>query len=136
MTLSNRQLNDYTILTGRSMRLIKMMRIKHKHKFNCKPVTDSGIYFPSKLEHSYYQHLNLLKKTGDVLFFLRQVPFDLKSDNIKICKYIVDFQVFWKNGDITFVDVKGLETKLFLIKKKLVESQYPIEITIVKKGEF
>lgn len=119
------------------MGLIKLVKSKYKHKFRAKPVTtDSGIYFPSKLEHSYYQHLILLKKSGDVLFFLRQVPFDLKSETTKVCKYVVDFQVFWKNGDITFVDVKGMETKIFAMKLKMVETQYPIEITIVKKGDF
>lgn len=118
------------------MGLLKLVKSR-THKFYAKPVTTAnGIYFPSKLEHAYYQHLNLLKKTGDVLFFLRQVPFDLTSEQTKVCRYVVDFQVFWKSGAITFVDVKGMQTRMFLMKKKMCEAQYPIEITIVKKGDF
>jgi len=34
------------------------------------------------------------------------------------------------------VDIKGMETQLFKLKKSIVESVYPVEIKIVKKGEF
>lgn len=102
------------------------------HKFKCKPVNDDGQKFHSTLEWKYFNHLKLLQKNGDVVFFLRQVPFHMPGGN----KYYSDFQVFYSNGEIEFVDVKGIITQEFKIKKNVVEAVYPVEIKIVKRGEF
>lgn len=101
-----------------------------KNKYNAKKTVRDGMTFDSKTEAQYYDHLKKLRDdTGSVLFFLRQVPFDLPGN----VKYRVDFQIFWADGEITFEDVKGQETSMFKMKKKQVEDLYPIEITIVKK---
>lgn len=111
-------------------------KIFKRHKFNAKPVREDDRFFASKLENKYYNHLKFLQKTGDVLFFTRQVPFELDFKNTRVTRYVADFQVFWTDGNISFVDVKGRETDVFLMKKKMVETQYPVEITIVKRGDF
>lgn len=69
--------------------------------------------------------LLLLQKSGEVLFHLRQAPFHLPGN----VRYVVDFIVFWSNGDITFEDVKGLKTVLFETKRKILEDLFPIKIT-------
>lgn len=71
-----------------------------------------------------YQKLKLLQKNGEVVFFLRQVPFHLTAG----VKYVCDFQVFWKNGEVSFIDVKGMKTAVYKAKKKIVEEMYPITI--------
>jgi len=96
--------------------------LKHKYKSIISIV--DGIKFASKKEAKHYQNLNILKKNGDILFFLRQVPFHLPKN----IKYICDFMVFWVNGDITIEDVKGFKTNIYKTKKKLVESLYPVKI--------
>lgn len=103
-----------------------------KHKFKAKPVIDDKHYFHSKLEWEFYHKLNLLKKAGKVIFFLRQVPFHLPGG----VKYVVDFVVFYDDGDIVFYDVKGMETSDFIMKKKMVEEIYPVEISIIKRANF
>ena len=40
------------------------------------------------------------------------------------------------DGRIEYVDVKGVKTDIYRIKKKLVEALYSIKIKEVKKGEF
>lgn len=102
------------------------------HKFKAKAVEDAGHRFPSTLEWKYFKHLELLKKAGEVIFFLRQVPFHLPGG----VKYVVDYQIFNRDGSIQFVDVKGVETSEFILKKKMVEDLYPVTIDIVKKGDF
>lgn len=104
----------------------------HKHKFKNKPVIDNGKRFASKLEHSYKNHLEILKKEGKVLFYLMQVPIDLPGGT----KYVLDFLVFYEDGDVKFIDTKGVETDMFKLKKRQVESLYPFDIEIVKKGDF
>lgn len=94
------------------------------HKYNAKAVVIDNIRFSSKKEAKYYSELKLAQKSGELSYFLRQVPFDLPGG----IKYRVDFAEFWKNGDIRYVDVKGYKTKEYIIKKKLVESLYPVKI--------
>lgn len=98
-----------------------------KHKFNAKPVECDNIKFSSKKEAAYYKKLIILQKNGEVLFFLRQVPFHLTGG----VKYVSDFVVFWANSDVTIVDVKGMKNAMYILKKKQVEALYPIKITEV-----
>lgn len=97
------------------------------HKFKAKPTSIDDIRFQSKKESKRYQDLKCLSQSGDVLFFLRQTPLHLPSNT----KYVCDFLVFWKDGNVTFEDVKGFKTDMYKLKKKLVESTYPITITEV-----
>lgn len=102
------------------------------HKFKAKPVEDDGQKFASTLEWKYFRHLKMLQKAGEVLFFTRNVPFYLPGGG----KYVVDYEIFNSDGSVRFVDVKGLELETFKIKKRIVESVYPIEIEVVKKEDF
>lgn len=103
------------------------MRVRHK--FNAKPVKDDGFHFASKLEYRYKQKLDLMKKAGEVIFYLSQVPFRLPGG----VKYVVDYQVFYADGTVDFVDLKGVMTAMSKLKIKQVEELYPIKITIVTK---
>jgi len=98
------------------------------HKFHAIRCERDGKKFPSKAERAYYDKLCLLRKAGDVLFFIRQVPFDLPGDNV----YRADFMVFYADGTVKIIDVKGMETPEFKIKKKLLEETYPFTLDIVK----
>lgn len=98
-----------------------------RHKFNAKRTEYDGISFSSKREAKYYADLLLAKSSGELVFFLRQVPFHLPGG----VKYLVDFVEFWKDGSVRFCDVKGFKTPMYIIKKKQVESIYPVEITEV-----
>lgn len=95
-----------------------------KHKFNARRTECDGISFTSKKEARYYQALCLRQKAGEVLFFLRQVPFHLPGN----VRYVVDFAEFLSDGTVCFVDVKGMKTEQYKTKKKLVEALYPIQI--------
>jgi len=105
---------------------------RHYHKFGAIATVRDGHKFPSKLEASYYDHLVLQQKAGLVVFFVRQVPFHLPGNT----KYTVDFQVFYADGRIRFIDTKGKETREFIRAKKQVEALYPVEIEVVKRGDF
>lgn len=95
-----------------------------RHKFNAIRTTVDDISFSSKKESEYYRMLKLRQMSGEVLFFLRQVRFDLDAG----LRYTVDFMEFHADGNIHFVEVKGMRSKDYIMRKKLVESQYPIKI--------
>jgi Protein of unknown function (DUF1064) len=101
--------------------------VAHRHKFNAKQTVRGGIKFQSTKEGNYYDQLKLEQRAGDVIFFLRQVPFDLPGG----VKYRIDFQEFRKDGTVRFTDVKGFKTPEYKAKKKMVEALYPITITEV-----
>lgn len=96
-----------------------------RSKYSAKKTVVDGITFDSKKEAKYYCDLKILKQKGEVLMFLRQVPFHLPGGVI----YRLDFLVFWADGRVQFVDVKGFKTRDYIIKKKLVESIYDVMIT-------
>uniref|UniRef100_A0A6H2A3V0 DUF1064 domain-containing protein n=1 Tax=viral metagenome TaxID=1070528 RepID=A0A6H2A3V0_9ZZZZ len=98
----------------------------HRHKFNATRTELDGIQFASKKEAQYYTELKMKVRAGIVLFFLIQVPFRLPGN----AKYVVDFQEFHTDGTVHFVDVKGMLTKDFILKKKIVEALYPVEIEV------
>jgi len=102
--------------------------LRQKHKFNAKACEADNIKFSSKAERRYYYTLKNLQESGEVVFFLRQVPLHLPGNT----KYVVDFQVFYADSSVAFVDVKGMSTPMFILKKKQVEDLYPIQIEIVK----
>lgn len=97
---------------------------RQRHKYNAKKTELDGIKFDSKKEASYYTKLKLLQRAGEVVFFLRQVPFHLPGG----VRFVCDFQVFWADGTVTFDDPKGYLTDVYKLKKRQVESSYPVEI--------
>lgn len=89
--------------------------------------TRGAIVFDSIKEARYYDTLCLRVSAGEVVFFLRQVPFHLPGN----VTYRIDFQEFLADGTIQFTDVKGMKTPMYIVKKKQVEDLYPITITEV-----
>lgn len=93
---------------------------------NKKAVVD-GILFHSIKEASYYKTVVLpALESGRFKMCLRQVPFRLPGGVI----YRLDFLEFHDDGTVHAVDVKGVETDVFKIKKAQVEELYPIKIEI------
>lgn len=97
------------------------------HKLHAKPTKIDGIRYASKKEAQYAQELELRKRAGEVLFYLRQVPFDLPGGVV----HRVDFLEFWADGTAHLVEVKGFDTPMGKLKRKQVEALYPISIEVV-----
>lgn len=97
------------------------------HKYKAKPNVVDGIRFDSKKEAAYYLALKDRVRAGEVITFLRQVPIHLPGGT----KLVVDFLEFHADGTAHVVDVKGMQTEAFKIKKREVEAIYPFEIEIV-----
>ena len=112
----------------------KIELLKHNFKPHKYRVTDSdrrvvdGIKFHSLKEARYYAELKLRLKAGEVLFFLRQVPFHIPPTTKAITKYVADFVEFWNDGSCHIIDVKGFRTAEYKRKKRLVEEYYPVKI--------
>lgn len=96
------------------------------HKFLAKPKKADGIHFPSTLEENTYQLLKELQEKGRILFFLRQIPFDLPGNT----KHRVDYLVFTPT-DTLFIEAKGRDLGIGKMKRKQVEELYPVKIHLI-----
>lgn len=99
---------------------------RRESKYNNCPTTVDGIRFDSKHEANYYRRLLIRKAAGEILFFLRQVPFHLPGGT----RYVVDFLEFHADSSVHVVDTKGRETEVFRVKKREVEHHYPVRIEL------
>lgn len=108
---------------------------KSKSKYRNVPTVINGLRFSSKAEAARYSELKLLQAANQVRWFIRQPRFDLGND----ITYVADFLVVWNADETTFSDtrvtvedVKGVETDVFKLKRKLFEAQYG-ELTLITK---
>ncbi len=105
----------------------ELMAPKKQSKYRSTTTVVDGMNFHSKKEADYYCRLKLLQKAGEILYFLRQVPFHLPGN----VTYRIDFLEFHADGSIHYIDVKGYETQAFKRSKKQVEALYPVRIITV-----
>lgn len=98
-----------------------------RHKFNAKPTEIDGKKFKSKKEAQWYQKLKHRQETGEILFFLREVPFELPGS----LKYRLDFMCFLADGTVELIEVKGFHTPMGDLKLKQVMDLYGISIEVV-----
>jgi hypothetical protein len=103
-------------------------QVEPPRKYRNQPTVVDGIRFDSKKEARYYEQLKLRQASGEVWYFLRQVPIYLPGGT----RYVIDFLVFFKDAVrlAEYVDVKGRETQVFRLKKREVEHHYPIRIVL------
>jgi hypothetical protein len=100
-------------------------------KYNAKKTVVNGIIFDSKAEGEYYSFLVKQKELGCVSSFSLQPKFTLQEGFKKEGKvirpifYIADFDVYYPDGKIEIVDIKGMTTPVFDLKKKLFYKKYP-----------
>lgn len=108
-----------------------------KTKFRSEKTTVDGVTFDSKAEAEYFCYLKLLLKAHEVKKFNTQVPYELvpayerKGKKIRAMVYKADFVVDYADGHTEVVDVKGVQTKEYLLKRKLLLYQHP-EIDFVE----
>ena len=111
---------------------------------NQKTKTSDGIVHDSQKEANRWVELNLLQRAGKITDLKRQVKYILipaqyeRSDKLdkygvpkrgklleRECSYIADF-VYRENGRVIVEDTKGLKTKEYIIKRKILLAHYGI----------
>lgn len=91
-----------------------------------------GLTFDSKVELARYRFLMEQARDGKISGLRHHVEFPCVVNGIEICKYEADFLYGKKGGKIIIEDVKGVQTAVFRIKKKLMLACNGLEIRIVK----
>lgn len=107
--------------------------IPKQGKYRSKKVVMQGEVFDSQKEYSRYRDLILYEKGGLISALQRQVAFELipkqkgNTRNERAVNYIADF-VYEEGGETVVEDVKGIRTKDYIIKRKLMLLVHGIEI--------
>nr|DAI03029.1 MAG TPA: Endonuclease [Caudoviricetes sp.] len=114
-------------------------------KYHSKKTTRGGVTFDSRMEARRYDELLLLQQAGKIKNLRRQVKFVLiptqrepkiigprggvKNGKLleRECSYVADF-VYSENGKMVVEDAKGVRTKDYIIKRKLMLRVYGIRI--------
>lgn len=107
---------------------------KPKSKYRNAPIEIDGIRFASKKEAQYFVNLKLMERTGDVYGVELQKRYALIGpDGALITTYVADF-VYWDQREKRhrIVDVKGVETDVFKLKRKMMRSFLGLEIEVIK----
>lgn len=103
------------------------MRPGHAKYGNRKTVVD-GITFASAKEARRYGDLKLLERAGEISALRLQPRFPLEVEGKLICTYVADFAYICKGeAEETIEDVKGVQTPVFKIKRKLFEALYGVQ---------
>ena len=105
-----------------------------QNKYHNKKVQYDEMTFDSKKEYSYYLKYKLMEQAGEIHDLKMQVPFTLietfklKDKTYRKTVYKADFTFVDKEGKYHIIDVKGIRTDVYKLKKKLMAWKYGIEI--------
>lgn len=107
-----------------------------KRKYRNEPVVVDGRRYASKLEAAYCENLILLEKAGKIGGLELQKRFQILGPKGElICVYVAD-AAYWDHTEDRFrvIDVKGVETKEFKLKRKMMRALLGIEVEVVKRA--
>ena len=118
-----------------------------RSKYGNKKARHAGIVFDSRRERNRYIILSSMEKAGEISDLRMQVSFELipavyetveqqlktKVKKVEKCvqratHYIADFVYKDKDGKIVVEDAKGMKTKEYMLKKKMMRAFLDIEI--------
>ncbi|WP_353856457.1 DUF1064 domain-containing protein [Bacillus sp. Bos-x628] len=107
------------------------------NKYGARKTVVDGITFDSRAEAKYYQQLKWLKKAKQIKDFalqpryLLQEAFKKNDKTFRKIEYIADFEITNLDGTKEIIDIKGVETKEFAIKRKLYERKYETPLKVL-----
>lgn len=134
--------------------------IKKKSRYGIATKQYNGYTYHSAAEANYARDLDILKQSGELLDWDRQVKHsiyskithdgdvviffghEMSASDIKkmraklICNYYIDFVLYWNDGSKEYVEVKGAVAPLWQLKWNLFDSIMKVEghtTTIVRR---
>ena len=110
---------------GNVMRLLRTQR-KKPNKYNARKTTVCGRTFDSRREAEVYLDLLAQKQAGEIVrigfqpsYTLLEGFTDNRGKRQKPITYTADFFVTYADGHAEVIEVKGMKTRDYLLRKKL-----------------
>ena len=98
----------------------KLKSFRSSSKLRNSSTEYNGLRYDSKLEAKVAQELDWKLKAGEIKEWRRQVKIPLKVNEVHITNYYIDFVYIDKDGQVVYLEVKGLEMPLWKVKWKLL----------------
>jgi hypothetical protein len=95
------------------------------NKYHAKTCFYNGFWYESNFEANYPMTLDMRLKAKGIDSWERQYPVRIMYNGEKICSLWVDFHVKQNDGSYELVEVKGFETDVYKLKKRLLEIMWP-----------
>ena len=94
----------------------------NQSKYRARKVTFDGITFDSKREANRFMELRLLLRAGEISDLELQKKYQLipKQGKERAVHYVADFVYKDKTGKTIVEDTKGMRTREYIIKRKLM----------------
>ena len=105
---------------------------KPRPKYRNKKVTIDGKKFDSKAEGARYVQLKRMVNAGLITDLQCQPPFDLVVNGEKITRYTADFSYRDGEGRLVVEDVKGVRTRDYVLRRKLMKAVLGITVQEIK----
>ena len=107
-----------------------------KNKYGNLSSMYDGVQYHSKREAREAAELDLRVKAGELVKWERQARISLDVNGYHICNYFVDFKLYYPDGVVEYLEVKGFETDVWKMKWKLFEALYSgdpmVKLSVVK----
>ena len=109
-----------------------------RSKYGAVKTQVDGITFASKREAARYVQLKALEKAGHISDLKLQPSFEIIPSVVmdgkkqRVIKYIADFEYFDHLGDKIIEDVKGMKTREYQLKRRLMKVVHGIEVKEVR----
>lgn len=107
-------------MTGRGYRVPRAPG----HKYHAVRTLYNGRTYHSIAEADYAALLDLQIEAGQVARWLPQFAIRFRVNGKHICEHDVDFWVEYTDGHIELIEVKGVATEAWRIKRALLEAIY------------
>lgn len=105
---------------------IKSLQTGLRHnKYHNQRTESWGKFFASKKEANYYSELLIQKLAKNKSQRVEKIELQPKFKFPMGFSYVADFRVIYSDGHEEIIDVKGVETDVFKLKKKCFAYFYP-----------
>lgn len=104
-------------------------------KYRNKRCELDGFKFDSLMERNYYIDLKLRQRAGEIDSITIHPKWSITLAGRKICTVVLDFSFRdVKTGCKHYIDVKGMDTPVSRLKRKLLEAQECLIVEVVKSN--
>lgn len=111
----------------------KLVKEKKRTKFGAIKTEVDGIVFDSKAEAKRYMYLKHMQAAGKISGLRIHPKYPIEINGKYICEVELDFFYFDKEKRcIEYEDVKGVDTAISRLKRKLIKVTHDIDVTIIK----
>lgn len=99
--------------------------------------TYGGRVYASRAEAEHALSLDLQQRAGLIRAWQPQYRIPIIVNGVKVCSYVADFRVVDRDDVVSLHEVKGYETQLWALKRKLLDvtflREHPrVELIVVR----